>query len=231
MYCIKCGIGLSDGQRVCPVCGTKVYHPDFPVGDTFPTYPQSGTAQEEVNPRGVLFVVTIFVALCGILPLVSELIFYGTVGWSGYVVGGVLLGYLIFLLPSWFSHPNPVVFVPCDFAAVVLYLLYINLVSGGGWFLSFAFPVVSILGLIVTTMTVLLRYVRRGKLYIFGGALMALGVWTALLEFFIWLTFDTGLVLSWSLCPLIALFLLGLMLMVIAMVRPLRESLEKRFFI
>ena len=29
MYCIKCGVELSAGQTVCPICETKVYHPDI----------------------------------------------------------------------------------------------------------------------------------------------------------------------------------------------------------
>lgn len=229
MYCIQCGIELSDGQTLCPVCNTRVCHPDFPVDGPRPTYPKD-TYTEEVSPRGVLFVLTVFATLCVILPVISELIFYEGIGWSGYVAGGVTLAYVVFILPFWFKNPNPVIFVPCAFTGVALYLLYINLVTDGGWFLSFAFPVVGLLGLIATTMTVLIRYLRRGRLYILGGTLMALGAWSALLEFFLWLTFHTSRVLSWSLCTLVTLFALGLMLMVIAMVRPLRESLEKRFF-
>ena len=34
-------------------------------------------------------------------------------------------------LPLWFRRPNPVIFVPVDFAAIGLYLLYINFATGG----------------------------------------------------------------------------------------------------
>ena len=30
MYCVKCGVELADSQRVCPLCGTRVFHPDIP---------------------------------------------------------------------------------------------------------------------------------------------------------------------------------------------------------
>ena len=30
MYCIKCGVELADSERVCPLCGTRVFHPDLP---------------------------------------------------------------------------------------------------------------------------------------------------------------------------------------------------------
>ena len=26
MYCVKCGVELADSQRVCPLCGTRVFH-------------------------------------------------------------------------------------------------------------------------------------------------------------------------------------------------------------
>ena len=32
MYCIKCGVELADSERVCPLCGTRVFHPDLPCG-------------------------------------------------------------------------------------------------------------------------------------------------------------------------------------------------------
>ena len=30
MYCIHCGVELSDSETVCPLCGTRVFHPDLP---------------------------------------------------------------------------------------------------------------------------------------------------------------------------------------------------------
>ena len=30
MYCIKCGVKLADTEKKCPLCGTVVYHPEFP---------------------------------------------------------------------------------------------------------------------------------------------------------------------------------------------------------
>ena len=49
MYCIKCGAELSDGQAVCPICNTRVSHPDFPVDGAAAPYPQGEFASEEVN--------------------------------------------------------------------------------------------------------------------------------------------------------------------------------------
>ena len=39
MYCIKCGVELADSEKVCPLCGTPVFHPDLPCGQGEPPYP------------------------------------------------------------------------------------------------------------------------------------------------------------------------------------------------
>ena len=39
MYCVKCGVELADSQRVCPLCGTRVFHPDIPRTPADPPYP------------------------------------------------------------------------------------------------------------------------------------------------------------------------------------------------
>jgi trk system potassium uptake protein TrkH len=50
-------------------------------------------------------------------------------------------------------------------------------------FLDFAFPVVGGICLITCTVVTLMYYLRRGKLYILGGAFMALGAFMLLVEF------------------------------------------------
>ena len=230
MYCVSCGAKLSDSQKACPLCKTKVYHPDFiPKNDG--SYPSGEFISEEFNRNGLLFVITILFALAAILPVIFEIHMSGELEWSGYVLGGVLLSYTVVILPTWFKRANPVIFVPSDFAAAMLYVLYISLATGGKWFLSFAFPVIGVLGLIVTAVVTLIRYVKRGKLYIFGGALIALGAWCTLIDCMLRVTFDLKGLVIWSIYPLISFFTLGMMLIIIAIVKPLKESLHKIFFI
>ena len=73
--------------------------------------------------------------------------------------------------------------------ALGVYLLYIDLATGGRWFLSFAFPVVGAAGIIVTAMVILLRYLHGGHLFVFGGAFILSGGLMVLVEFLINLTF------------------------------------------
>ena len=139
--------------------------------------------------------------------------------------------YIVAALPLWFRRPNPVIFVPIDFAAIGLYLLYIDLAVGGHWFLSFAFPVTGAIGLLITAMVALLRYLPGGHIFVFAGALMCGGGLAVLIEFLINLTFQLHEAFFWSLYPLVAGILLGVMLLVIGLCRPLRQSLHRKFFL
>ena len=230
MYCMQCGVKLADTEKICPLCGTVCYHPDIPRPQAKPLYPQNRQPQPQVSPSGVMSALTILFLIPVLITLLCDLRINGTVTWSGYAAGAIALAYEIFLLPGWFRRPNPVIFVPCGFTAVGLYLLYIDLHTGGGWFLSFAFPLVGGLCVIFTTLITLLRYVKRGKLFIFGGCTMALGAFMPLIEFLAAHTFHKPLTI-WSVYPFVALLLLGGYLIFLGICRPARESMERKFFI
>lgn len=231
MYCINCGVKLADTEKRCPLCGTVVFHPELIRPEAEPLYPQDQVPVPKVNSRIANVIATAAFLLPVLITLLCDLQMNGGVTWSGFVVGALLAGYVILVLPTWFRKPNPVIFVPCGFVAVGLYLLYISLATGGHWFLSFGFPVTGAVGLIVTTVVTLLRYVRRGRLYVFGGAAIALGAFMPVMELLMNLTFHFQKFKWWSLYPMIPLVLLGGVLIFLAAYRPARESMERKFFI
>ena len=232
MYCVKCGVKLADSEKVCPLCGPRVFHPDLPQPQGEPPYPPDPRPRnEEVSRSGVLFILTVLALLPAILFILCDWRINGSIVWSGYASGGVALLYILVALPLWFRRPNPVIFVPIDFVAIGLYLLYINFATGGHWFLSFAFPVTGAIGLLVTAMVTLLRYLPDGHLYVVGGGLILSGGIAVLIEFLINLTFQLHETFFWSLYPLTAGVVLGGMLLVVAGCKPLRQSLHRKFFI
>ena len=231
MFCIKCGVELSDGQTVCPLCSTKVYHPDLAPTNTPPTYPKQEFQSEAINRKGILFVITVLYLLPLLLPMLFELAFADGIDWSGFVAGGTLLSYLFFILPAWFKRSHPIIFVPSYFLGTLLFVWYVCLATDGSWFYTFALPIIASLAAIVSAMTVLLAKLRHGKLYVVGGGLIALGAWTVLIEFLLHLTFSFVHTVYWSPFCLVSLFVLGMMLIVIAIVKPWKESLRKIFFI
>ncbi len=230
MYCIKCGVELSDGQKKCPLCLTEVYHPDFVSDKKEGTFPKAAPPQE-YNKWGVLFVVTALFILAISIVFICDLSVHRRIVWSGYVTCAIILGYVICVLPSWFKRPNPVIFIPCDFAAALGFLFYLNYRLDGNWFLTFACPTVLIACAITTAVVTLNKYVPKGFLYTMGGAFIALGLSTVLLEYLICTTFIGSVYFIWSYYPVSVFIFLGMMLLLVAICKPLRRSLERIFFI
>lgn len=231
MYCINCGVKLADSEKRCPLCGTVPYHPDIVRQEGEALYPQDRYPAVHVSKAATLGAVTILMLIPVFVTLICDLSIHARVTWSGYVAGAIALVYIAGVLPQWFARPNPVIFVPCAFVAVGLYVLYIDLAVHGGWFLSFAFPVVGFLGVLVTAVVVLTRYTRRGELYIYGGALIALGAFLPLMEYLMVLTFHLPRFAGWSWYPMVPLVLMGGTLIFLAICRPARESVEKKIFL
>lgn len=231
MYCINCGVKLADTEKKCPLCATEVYHPSLKQAEESPAYPKGKYPLPPKSSRLLQSIATVLFVLPLLLVLIADLKEQGRVTWSGFVVGALLVGYVCVVLPVWFKRPNPVIFVPCGFASVLVYLLYINLATHGNWFMSFAFPVVGSMGIVVTAMTTLLRYVRKGKLYIYGGGAIAFGALLLMTEFLLDITFGISRFYGWSLYPLTTLVLLGGLLIFLAICRSAREVMERKFFI
>lgn len=228
MYCANCGVKLADTEQSCPLCGLAAYHPALPPRDAEPLYPQR--EPQVIRKQAALIVLTTIFLIPLLITLLVDLRISQTVTWSGFVIGALITGYVLLILPLWFRKRNPVIFTPCSFGTVLLYLLYIDMATGGGWFLPFAFPVVGGMTLIVTAVVTLLYYVRQGVLFILGGAFIATGAFMPLVEYLLNSTFLLPLT-SWSIYPLVTLVLLGGMLLFLAISPAAREAVERRLFL
>ena len=229
MYCVKCGVELSESEKRCPLCHTEVYLPGYTPNEDERPYPKF-EKPEKVNPRGIYFIISFVCIISSVISFLCDLNLGGGVTWSGYVIGAIALFYILLILPGWFRRYYPAIFIPCNFLAIGLYLAYINLASGGKWFLTFAFPLTGATALIISSITILSYYLKRGYLYIWGGAFIAAGAVCPVLEVLSHITFG-GDYIKWGIYPLVALFLIGIMLIIIAIVKPFRESLCRIFAI
>lgn len=229
MYCIRCGVQLVEGQTRCPLCATEMVLPEDLRRDTtlYPADKHPKAHKRNLWPHVVI-------AAGFLLPMLIVLIcnwqLSHSIDWSGYVVGALLVSYVALGLPRWFRKPNPVIFTPCAFAAAALYVLYIQWMTGGSWYLTFALPVIVGLTLIVTAVVTLVKYVRKGLLYIYGGASIAFGALTLLMEFLLVITFPGVPFVGWSLYPLTVFAVVGGLLIFLAICRPARDMMERKTF-
>ena len=230
MYCANCGVKLADTEKRCPLCGTEAYHPDIERPEVDPLYPKDFVPKRELSKTTLhiillaIFMIPIFVTLY------CDFYINRSITWSAYVIFAVSLVYIICILPFWFKRPTPAVFVPIDFFVLILFLHYINFATGGDWFLTLAFPIVTYLGLTVTAAAVLLYYLKKGHMYVIGAFFIALGLFMDIIELFLMITFKVDFN-GWSIIPMIPLVLLGLSIIAIATSRNIREALARKLHI
>lgn len=229
MYCIKCGAKLADTEKVCPLCNTVVYHPDLTRTEARPLYPPHKFPPIKKRSKTLNGAILFMFFLPALISLIVDWQAGGGLTWFGFVVGALAVLYAIFALPFWFAKPNPVIFVPCAFAAIAVYVLYICLVTGGNWYLSFAFPILGAYTVICSAVVTLLHYLKKGRLYIWGGAFLAVGIFMLPIELLMCTTFVFDFK-GWSLYPLLFFVFLGGLLIYLAINRSAREMMERKFF-
>ena len=229
MYCMNCGVKLGEGEERCPLCGLRAYHPDMERTPGTRLYPKQWIAPERER-SGLRYLLTVFFLVAVGACLLVDFLLADHVTWSGFVLAGLLTGYILLVLPLWFHHPNIVVMLGIDFAAISVMLLYINLAVGGHWYLSLAFPVTGIYGALITGAAAIVKYVRHGRFFQVGGICITFGCSSMLLEFFICITCGTKM-FTWSLYVVALLGTIGLFWILAGIIRPLGDAIRKRAFI
>lgn len=229
MYCMKCGAKLSDTEVKCPLCGFTL--PRISPLQEKGVYPRTKRPRDREDFKGVLLFLTIlFLALCGVLVLLERNL-SGTFRLSGAALVVLFFFYTAFFLPRWFSRPNPVIFFPVSALIFLICLFVVDLLWGSGWFFPLALPVLTPLILMIETVVTLSRYLSRGKLYIYGGFFIGLGLLSLLFEILYRAFFALPILLTFSLLPFIFLFAIGMGLIIIAIVPSFRRYFERRFFV
>ena len=227
MYCVKCGVKLPDGAGACPLCGTPVLYTDDRAREE--SYSDRYPAEHRHGRYVLLALITALMLAAGLICLILCLKTYGAVRWSGYVLLGLALAWIVTVLPAWFRRWNPYVFLTLDTAAVCGFLVYVRAKSGGHWFLPFAFPVTLLLGAVLVAAIALFSRIRRGRLLLAGALIILTGLLCMLIEFFEHIAFGTEMFL-WSLYCVSAFGAVGLFLLIAALIPPLRAFLERKFF-
>ena len=230
MYCVRCGVRPQEGVKACPLCGTPVWCPE--AGERGPAASYSDRYPVYSRQKRLTVMASLTVALLAAMVacLSIALNTTGKMGWSFYVIAGTTAFYLAFVLPLWFRRPHPMIFVPVAFLSLCLLLFLLCAYTGGRWFWTFAFPLTGLMAILTIGAVALYRYVKRGTIFITGGLLIAIGGGCLLAELFQHLTFHTPM-FSWSLYAAAVFLLFGGFLILAGIVRPLREHLERKFFI
>jgi hypothetical protein len=197
-----------------------------------PFFPQGAPPKRREDFRGMLFFITLLFLAVGGVFLSYDLVSSGRMSLSLYVLSGLVFFYVAFLLPRWFKRPNPVIFFPLWYLALMACVFILDFCYfKGGWFLTFALPVMGGVLLLLETVVILLRYVKKARFFIFGGFFVALANLSYVGEILFRVTYDLPFKLTYSILLLVFFATLGVALLVIGLVPPFRRYIERRFFV
>ena len=94
MYCVQCGVKLAESEQVCPLCGTKAYHPELPPQDGEPLYPPNLLPAQPGRSLLLPGLLTVLVVLAGLVAVLCDQQVSGGITWSGHVLGGLGVSYV-----------------------------------------------------------------------------------------------------------------------------------------
>lgn len=130
MKCYKCGAMIPEGNAFCGSCGAPA--PVVPAEEPKPETPKGGFLK--TPGKGAKSYAAIATALmvfpastCGVI----DLIFHRNDGWSLYVIGGLLVAWMVSVFPILNITPPPVTAI-LSFFSIVSYVLF--LVGKVGYF-------------------------------------------------------------------------------------------------
>ena len=87
-YCVNCGVELDTTLNKCPLCGTKVYHPDKEnVVITEQTFPRKKGEVEKVSKKEYIIFVSVLLLTISVTCALLNVLVYNANWWSVPVDG------------------------------------------------------------------------------------------------------------------------------------------------
>ena len=128
MHCYKCGTPIPEGNTLCGNCGAPA--PIVPAPDETP---ESGNnrrgrffkapGQKAKSYAAIATALMVFPAsICGVI----DLIFHGNDGWSLYVIGGLIVAWMVSVFPVLSITPAPVTALLSFFSIMTYVLLLVG---------------------------------------------------------------------------------------------------------
>ena len=234
-YCVNCGVELAPSEPLCPLCGTEVLHPNTPWS---PPRERPYPAYLETVVRGVdkryfcalaAVLMLIPVLLCVIIDLLTS---EGGIAWSGFVAGAIGILMVVVLLPIAWGRWGLGLYIVIDTAAVLAYLLYIDLSSGGHlWFLPLAAPVtLAAGGILWLQLHHFQSRKKKGVLVFLALSLFGAGALTVFVEIFLRVYQGFTPWPHWSWYALVPCALSGVGALILNSRNTWKDSVRKRLF-
>ncbi|MDO4572874.1 MAG: DUF6320 domain-containing protein [Clostridia bacterium] len=234
-YCVNCGVELQKGEPRCPLCGIESVNPLEELSEAGRARPYP-LHVETLNRRIDRRYTAMFLSLLLLIPLFvcafCDLMIDGRLSWSAYVLGGLGLSFVWFLLPFFLRRRRLVTCVLLDGAAAAGMLVIIERMTGGAWFLTLGLPLTvlaTLLGLLAAWL--LSPGLRWSGLMRAGVGVCCLGVFIVLVEGALMLYHAAFGPPRWSMYAFFPCLVIGAGLLLLDHRADMKEELRRRFFV
>ena len=226
MFCPNCGTNVPAGDAVCPNCGYSLPQAQpqpqpqpqpAPAAQAAPTKAKRGPTKNGKNFAAIFSALLVFPAtIC----IATDLMFHKYDYWFSYVVGALLVIWIVAVLPVMRITP-PAVTAIISFAAIVCYAFFVA--SKAGWLeklKEFWMPLLILSAALIAIASVLIGGKHVKGLHILSLLSAEAAVFFVCLEFLLDRQVNQAVELRWS------LILLCGFVSVIAVVEAVNGGLE-----
>ncbi len=231
-YCVNCGVELDVSLNKCPLCETKVFNPqnmvELDYKDTS-TFPERRGEVEKTGKRDSVVFVTVLALTVGITCGLLNRLVYNSLWWSLPVIGVCLMLWIFFVAAVFSDKITIYAMFLMDAAAIGSYLYLISRMTETGlWFVQIALPILTVVFFLTELFTLLSRKLPFsllvGTLYSF----VSIAGICVTIEMVTDLYYVDNVSLSWSAIVLTVCAIISVILVMMLMMRRLRNSISKR---
>ena len=232
-YCVNCGVELADSEKYCPLCHTEVLNPRSPFKEPaeYPYPRQIERIASHIDRRFFASIATFVLLFPAFITIICDLLPDAALSWSAYVIGALAVLFVWVVMPFYFKRYLSPLMLSSDCLIVLLYLLLIEKMTGGSWFLPLGLPITLCVTVCITALALVFTAKKRVN-YLTRAActLFSAGILVVLIELVLRLYNGDGVVFRWSPYALIPCVLLGLMAIVVERRKNLRDEIRRRLF-
>ena len=231
-YCVNCGVELADSEKRCPLCHVEVVNPKAQwVEPEERPYPHHmDTIIKRIDRRYFATLAGLLLTIPCVITVLLNILSDNGITWSSYLIGAVAVMYICVFLPFFFKKYHTVTFLSADCAAMLLYLLFIERMNGGQWFMGLGLPLTAAASVCMLALALVFTKARLSMLVKVGIVLIAVGVFAVCADLIIRLYLYGRIELAWSYYVLIPCMVLGVAAMVMEHRQNLKERIRRRLF-
>lgn len=229
-YCVNCGVELDATASACPLCNTKVYHPDQkPVEDLPTPFATVKGAVEPVKAREFTVLMSIVLAVTALVCVFLNIFTIPFGHWSYYVVG-ICAMLWIFLIPLFFpQHSNLYLQLALNGLSIALFLALVSyLHPNGHWYEHIALPIVGLGTALLEVVCLFAIKLKSSMLMKTMICVAAVAVFCMVTELVIDLHLRGSFYLRWSAIVAACALVIDIVLLTIYFLEGLRAEFRKR---